>query len=336
MKICLLGEFSGDLDEGMRIVSSHFAEELSNQHQILTSDLRNVFTKEFWKNIKNFNPDIIHYIHGPSIRSFILLKMLSFRCRNAKTVMSAMHPGLSFLSKAFIPLLKPDIILVQSYETEAMFKRLGCLTEFLPCGVDVNKFRPVTWRVKEELREKYGIDKDKFVILHIGSIKEGRNIQLLKKLQGKDNQVLIVGSSSTGMDSKVYEDLVESGCVIWLKYIENIEEVYAISDCYVYPTVRRYDLLDRAIADSIEMPLTVLEAMACNLPVITTRFGALPRVFKDGNGLFFVENEKGIFTASEETKNRSKINTREKVMPYSWDNVSKKLERIYETLLRSA
>jgi len=324
MKICLLGEFSGNLDEGMRIVSSHFAEELSNHHQILTSDIRNVFTKEFWRDIKNFDPIVIHYIHGPSIKSFVLLKMLSFRCRSAKTVMYAMHPDFSFLSKRFIPLFKPNLILIQSYETEEIFKNLGCKTEFLPCGVDIKKFKPATEETKEELRDKYGIDQDKFVILHIGSIKEGRNVQLLEKLQNENDQVIIIGAISTGIDKNLTQQLKNSGCLVWAEYFKNIEEIYALSDCYLFPTSPENKL------SAIEMPLSVLEAMSCNLPVITTKFGALPRAFKEGDGLFFVENENDIFMVLERIKNTNmKIKTREKVLPYSWENIGKKLEKIY-------
>lgn len=330
MKICLLGEYSGDLDEGMRKVSSYFAEELSKEHQVFTLDLRDVFTKAFWKDVKEFKPEIIHYIHGPSIKSFMLLKLISLYCRDVKTAMSAMHPSFSFLFKRLIPLFKPELVLAQSFESEGMFKKMGCDTEFLPCGVDTKKFTPNTARTKEELREKYGIDKEKFAVLHIGSIKKGRNIQLMEKLQKENNQVVIVGAISTGPDKDLAHRLEETGCLVWTKHFKNIEEIYLLSDCYIFPTPPMNKM------NSIEMPLSVLEAMSCNLPVIATKFGALPRVFEEGNGLFFVENEKDIFTALEETKNRSKINTREKVMPYAWDNVGKKLERIYETLLRSA
>lgn len=333
MKICLLGEYSENLDEGMRKVSFYFAEELKKRHQILTLDLRNAFTNAFWKAIKNFNPEIVHYIHGPSIKSFVLLKMISLYRRDSKTVMSAMHQGFTFLSKWFIPLFKPDMILTQSYETEEMFRRVGCRTEFLPCGVDVEKFKQVSEENKKELKRKYGFDEDQFVILHVGSIKEGRNVQLLEKLQSSDDRVLIVGSSSTGLNSKSHQSLEEAGCIVWRKYIKNIDEVYTISDCYVYPTVSRYDFLGRAIADSIELPLSVLEAMSCNLPIISTRFGALPRVFKEGDGLFFVEKEKDFFMALGEVKNGVKVKTREKVLPHSWENVGKKLDEIYTMLI---
>lgn len=329
MRICLIGEYSGNLDEGMREVSSYFAEELTKQHQVITLDLRNAFTKTFWESIRNFNPEIIHYIHGPSVKSFILLKLISFYCRDAKTVMSAMHPGFSFLSKRVIPMFKPDVILVQSIETEEKFKKLGCETEFMPCGVDVERFKPVTEKAKEELRGKYEIEKEKFVILHVGSIKEGRNVQLLEKLQKENNQVIVVGAVSTEINKNLTRQLKKSGCLVWTKYFKNVEEIYALSDCYVFPVPPMNKL------NSIEMPLSVLEAMSCNLSVITTKFGVLPRVFEGEDGLFFVENKKNIFTALDEIKNGVKVETREKVLPYSWDNVVKRLVGIYERLIEN-
>lgn len=327
MRICLLGEYSSNLDEGMRKVSYHLADELRKLHQILTLDLRKVFTKNFWKDVKNFNPQIIHYIHGPSTKSFVLVKVISRYCRDAKTVMSAMHPGFYFLSKRFIPMLEPDRILIQSYETEEMFKKLGCETEFMPCGVDVDRFTPVTDKVKEDLKRKYGIEKESFVILHVGSIKESRNIQSLEKLQTGDNQVVIVGALSTGINQGIYEQLKKSGCMVWTRYFKNIEEVYALSDCYLFPTLAENKL------NAIELPLSVLEAMSCNLPVISTKFGALPRVFEEGDGLFFFEKERDFLITLEEAKNVVDVKTREKVLPYSWENVGKKLEEIYYELI---
>jgi glycosyltransferase involved in cell wall biosynthesis len=323
MKICLLGEYSGNLDEGMKKVASHFAEELSKEHRVLTLDLRGAFTKVFWKDIKNFESEIIHYIPGPSLKSFILLKIISLYCRDAKTIMSAMHPHVTRLSELFIPFVKPDLILSQSHKTEIMFKKLGCKTEFLPCGVDIRKFTPATIRSKEELREKYGIEKEMFVILHIGSIKEGRNVPLTEKLQKGNHQVIIVGAISTGIEKKVVQQLKKSGCLVWKKYFKNIEEIYALSDCYVFPTPPVNKL------NSIEMPLSVLEAMSCNLPVISTKFGALTRVFKEGDGLIFVEGEEQFVSSLEEIKSGINVKTREKVLSYSWENIVRELESIY-------
>ena len=326
----MIGEYSGDLEEAMRKTTFYLSEELSKHHQVLPLNIKKIFFRSFWRDINKFNPQIIHYVHGPSIKSLMIVKTLAFYCKDVKTVVSATHPASFRLLKDIVSLIKPDLVLTQSDESDGMFIDLGCKTQFLPSGVDIKKFVPVSKNVKEELREKYGIDKGKFVILHVGSIKEERGIKIFKKIaRTKDNQVIIIGNRSMGVEQHLYQSIKESGCNVWIKYLGNVEEIYALSDCYVFPTPPMNKI------NSIEMPLSVLEAMSCNLPVITTKFGALPRVFAGEDGLFFVENEEDIFTALDVIKNDIVIKTREKALPYSWENVVKRLEEIYERLIKS-
>jgi glycosyltransferase involved in cell wall biosynthesis len=333
VKICLLGEFSGNLDEGMRIVSFHLAGELSKKNQVLKLDLRDIFTFDFWGEIRRFHPDIVHYIHGPTIKSFIITKSISIFNHDTKVVMSAMRPIIPYPFRILIPFLKPNMILTQSQATEAMFKQMGCKTVAFPCGVDVKKFNPILKLKKKEFRKKYGISQDIFLIFHVGSIKEGRNVRILTKLQDEENQVLIVGSSTTGINSEVLNALEDSGCMVWPKYIENIEDIYIMSDCYVYPTISQYDFIGRVIADSIEMPLSVLEAMSFNLPVISTEFGALPRFFEEGDGLVFFKSDEEICESLKRIKDCAEIRTREKVLPYAWENIGQRLENLYFSLI---
>ncbi len=249
-----------------------------------------------------------------------------------KLVTSSLHPySLKLLRKpvlkTVIPLIKPDLILAQSYEVEKILNGINCNTEFLPNGVDTERFTPVSAKTKEKLREKYDIDKDKFVILHVGHIRDVRGIKILNRMQkeNKNNQVIIVGSSYFKTDKKLCRDLINSGCLVWKRYFENIEEIYALSDCYVFPT---------PVGDSIFMPLSVLEAMSCNLPVISTKFEGLSRTFEDGEGLFFVEKEEDIYERLREVRSEDlKADTRRKVLPYSWENVGRRLDFIYNNLL---
>jgi glycosyltransferase involved in cell wall biosynthesis len=326
----MIGEYSGNLEEAMRKTTFYLSEELPKHHQVLPANIKKIFFRSFWRDIKKFDPQIIHYIHGPSIKSFMIVKTIAIYCKNAKTVMSATHPTSFAFSKKIIPFVKPNLILTQSDESEKMFYDFGCKTEFLPGGVDTEKFIPVSKDTKEELREKYGIDKDKFVILHVGSIKEGRGIEIFKKIaRTKDNQIVIIGNRSMGVEKHLDRSIKESGCNVLVKYFKNIEDFYALSDCYVFPTPPMNKI------NSIEIPLSILEAMACNLPVITTKFGALPRIFEGEDGLFFLENGEDVFTALDEIKKGIVIKTREKVLPYSWEIVVKRLADIYEKLIKS-
>jgi len=333
MRICLIGEYNNILDEGMKNVAFHLSRELSKHHEVLSLHVKNLYSFNFWRTLKRFDPEIIHYVPGITILSLFVMKILSLYSRDVKTVISAMLPEFSPISTRFISLLKPNLILTQSQETENKLRSLGCRVEFLPCGVDTEKFTPVNPEIKAKLRRKYNIDDDEFVILHVGSIKPGRGVQILTKLQSEDTQVLVISAVSVGISREMVQLLRKAGCLVWTEYFENINEIYGLADCYIFPVAPVKNTLGRATADSIEMPLTVLEAMACNLPVIATKFGALPRAFKEGDGLFFVENENDIFQALEEIRNGIKIKTREKVLPYSWKNVVRRLDEIYARLL---
>lgn len=322
MRICLIGHYEvRHQDEGARNTAFYMAEELSKNHEVMKLDIRKIKLRY----LKKVNPEIVHFVVGPNtIFSFAVAKMLSI-FNNAKVIISALQPS-PFWLRSLVPLMKPDLMLIQSYKYEKMFKDLGCKTKFLPNGVDINRFIPISEKFKEELREKYRIEQDKFVILHVGPIKNRRNIQLFEELQEENNQVIIIGRESQESDMNLYQRLERKGCITWSNYLKNIEEVYALSDCYVFPTSDEYSC--------IEMPLSVLEAMACNLPVISTRFGALPRIFDEGDGFFFVENEEDVYKIRERIKRGNmEIKTREMVLPYSWGNIAQRLEGIYNELL---
>jgi glycosyltransferase involved in cell wall biosynthesis len=212
---------------------------------------------------------------------------------------------------------------------EEFLKSLGYDTTFIPNGVNIEKFIPVTDKTRLALREKYGARKNSFIILHVASVKRKRNLEIMKTLAriGRNLQVIIVGRIGEKRDEGLACELEEAGCLVLTQYFPNIEEIYALSDCYLFPTVDR-----RAC---IETPLSVLEAMSCNIPVITTRIGALPRMFDQGNGLFYIEDNNDIGTAIDKIRNGEIVTkTRDMVLPYSWENIAREVTQIYEELLR--
>ena len=138
---------------------------------------------KFWKNILIRRPNIIHYFLGPTLKGLLLVKCLQL-LTGSRTVISATKPDLVNYFKTLSAIVKPDIVLVQSIKSESLFKAVGYKTEFIPNGVDTDRFVPVCNEKKIELRAKYGFTEKDFIVLHIGPVTNGRNQEMLLQLDG--------------------------------------------------------------------------------------------------------------------------------------------------------
>ncbi|OGO23462.1 MAG: hypothetical protein A2144_12205 [Chloroflexi bacterium RBG_16_50_9] len=196
---------------------------------------------------------------------------------------------------------------------------LGCRTQMLPSGVDLDKFTPVSAARKIELRAKYKLDPEIFTVLHVGHIKKERNIEILARVRREhDAQVIFVGSSLPDDERvAIAARLRGEGVIVFDDYLKDIQELYQLADCYLFPVFS-----DQAC---IGTPLSVLEAMACNLPVITVRYGSLPKLFEEGQGLLFADTPEELLQGVAGRKNSNGCKTRGKVFPYSWQNIAKNL-----------
>ena len=101
------------------------------------------------------------------------------------------------ISKLLIRLSKADLI-VFSKQSENFYKSIvpkGRI-RYIKTGVDTKKFVPVTSDEKRRLKLKYGLDPEKPLVLHVGHLNEGRNIQTLLNIDS-EYQVLLVVSTLT-------------------------------------------------------------------------------------------------------------------------------------------
>lgn len=332
MKICFIGYFKDDFDEGVRNVGKSIPDYLMKAEAhieivIKNIDILSIFSTSTLRDIRIFKPDIIHLLISPTPLGLIAAKWVSIMNKDSKIIVSGIHPSIP-KTKMF-SLLKPHLLLSQSSESEHLFRSLGYATRILPNGVNVEKFKPINTYKKIKLRKNYNVPESKYILLHLASLTKERNLDIFCKLQKINNiQVIIIGRIDNRIEPNVVKNLEDSGCIVWINHFSNIEDIYNLSDCYVFPTIDR-----RAC---IETPLSVLEAMACNLPVITTRFGALPNLFRSSDGLIFVDDDDEIMNAINKLQSDEiNITTREQVLNYSWNNIIKDLINLYIDLIES-
>ena len=142
MRILLIGDFTGRGDEGLSKISKTFLDLISDQNEVLKLNTKETILPLNVLKIIKFNPDIIHYITGVTIRSFIVAKLLKLICLNKpKTIISAIRAFLTSSQISFIKYVKPTLILTQAQKWETIFQEKGITTKFLPNPVDTNKFK---------------------------------------------------------------------------------------------------------------------------------------------------------------------------------------------------
>ncbi|NLK98723.1 MAG: glycosyltransferase [Epulopiscium sp.] len=139
---------------------------------------------------------------------------------------------------------------------------------YIPNGIDINVFKKYD---KQVTRQRLGLPKDKIILLFSA---DGGNknpwkgpkylLEAIKNINSSNwrEKVLFlnIGGNSTRQDNYISKRYIKS---------ENLmAQYYSSADLYIFPT-----LADNA-------PLTVLEAMACGLPVVTFNTGGVPEIVK--------------------------------------------------------
>lgn len=149
---------------------------------------------------------------------------------------------------------------------------------FPPC-VDINRFS-TPQQSKAEIRAELGLDPEVPMVLHVGHLKASRGLAPLGEIaRAGEIAVVVIASTATVPEAAVVQSLEQAGVIVIREYIPNLHNWYQASDVYVFPVCD--------LQGSIEVPLTVLEAMACGTAIATTPFGGLPSWLRSSRALRF-------------------------------------------------
>jgi len=148
-------------------------------------------------------------------------------------------------------------------------------------GIDTSRFRP---NPEERLRMREDLDLgESFALLFVGRLDAQKGIYELidvvsrLALKDVDLRLLLVGS---GEDEEVRNTIGEFSLenqTIWVGKAEDVLPFYQCSDLFIL-----FSYLEG-------IPLTLLEAMACELPCVATSVGGMPEVITNDVNGFLVE-----------------------------------------------
>jgi glycosyltransferase involved in cell wall biosynthesis len=151
-------------------------------------------------------------------------------------------------------------------------------------GVDTTVFRPLR-NQGFELKRQLGIE-DRKVILYVGNLSNRKGltylleaaVTILKKI--KDACFLIIGGSPKWLGTDVYEEelltsikakgIEDSFLLLGTKPYLELPQYYSAADIFVLPSL--YEPFGKV----------VIEAMACQTPVIASRVGGIPEIVEEG------------------------------------------------------
>jgi glycosyltransferase involved in cell wall biosynthesis len=273
------------------------------------------------------NKGAVTYIPFPakSLSTAIRVFILSlFAGKNFRVILS-MTAGVGLVGKLLFKLSRAKLIVFSKRSEDLYSGIVGSKNViYLKSGVDTEKFTSVSRDEANELKEKFGVDTDRKLVLHVGHLNRGRNVQQLMKLSEK-YQTLLVTSTQTKdeQDTELKNELLSRGVKVVDTYIPDIENIYRMADVYFFPVVDE--------GRCIDVPLSCMEAAACNKPIVTTDFGEM-REFVGKDGFYFINS----FDADElEAKIEAALgsenfDTRSAVLDYDWRFATEFLAKVKE------
>jgi glycosyltransferase involved in cell wall biosynthesis len=152
-------------------------------------------------------------------------------------------------------------------------------------GIDLAQWPMATPEARRGARDALGIDADEAVVTMVAAMRPEKAHDVLLEavaMLGPERRVRLVlagdGPQRTALARMAEEAGIRSR-VDFLGVRRDVARLLHASDVMVLPS--------RAVVETL--PLSVLEAMACGVPVVASRVGSVPEVVEDGRTGWLVE-----------------------------------------------
>lgn len=322
IRVLLVSDTDGDDDEGMKKIARKLSIELNSLPNICS---KIVPPREVLKVVSKF--DVLHYIGGPSYKSILLSWLAKLKGKNITTILTFTNPFWGILANTLIRIIPPDHVIVASEFWKEWAESIGIpFSKFSISGVDPERFVPVDRSVLVSLRKDLNLPEDKLIVLHVGHLKTDRNLTALLEVQNEEDfQVVVVCSTTTMQSIELLGTLCDAGCIVISTYQQKIEEYYQAADCYAFPTISK--------KAAVQVPLSVLEALACGTPVASTPFGGLPDLFSESHGVHYYQpGQTGAGGLINTIRLAIKSNSCNLENKHSWPAIAATLESLYSDI----
>jgi glycosyltransferase involved in cell wall biosynthesis len=228
-----------------------------------------------------------------------------------------------------------DTFIVISQEIDEELAALGVRAEqrvFLPNGVDAVRCTPVSEERRQKLRQALNLPSRSTLVVYAGRLVPEKRVDNLllawKDMHEKhpDARLLILGE---GAEAAHLREMRVEG-VQFAGQVDDAIPYFQAADLFVLPS------------STEGLSNSMLEAMACGLPVLATSVGGAPDVIRHHESGYLVPPEdrealqRGLETLLEDRALRFSLgtNARQRILAeFSLDSVAKRLAALYQKLL---
>jgi len=240
--------------------------------------------------------------------------------------------------RPYVP--RADAVIGDGWDADNFERALGRPLVEIPGGVNSALFRPLGPEIRARRRDALGL-VDREVLLFVGRFVPLKNLPMLiaafAQVKRERPNAMLVMAGEGALEDQIRAQVRSLGLerdVLFLGQVahDELPALYAAADVV---------LLSSSFDNS---PNAVLEASACERPVVATRVGGVPRYVTDGeNGLLADGGDAAGFAcaairlldAPDERRAMGEAGRRRVVERHDWRTSAEKLLALYESLLAS-
>lgn len=319
--------------------------------EIFFSGRLNIFAKlVLLKRLFRFNlkADLIHFLFTPRRLTSWLFH---WRLENSKVktlqTIATLDEKISQNPQTANQILFADLIIAQSNYTLEKLKKLGLEARMIYPAIDLEKFQP---QPKDEgLLQELKISHQDFVLLFAGEYARLEAIddilsafEILEQKKELDNLKLVLACRLKTKKDKLLKEKTRRIVAgkgwgkhfVFLDFAEDVVALYNLADLNIFPV--------RKMAGKFDVPLVLIESMACQKTVLVSDLPVLKELIQDNeNGLVVPRSEPK--TLAEKIiflKNNPEINTAlalagKKTVQDKFDiqKIARQYQEVYEELL---